>query len=146
MSQIFSFLMQSHPIKDVCMILLVTFCNFALQCTFLNAVSLTVIGESYIKSAVFMKVVKIKLYVAKSSGKNTWLPPWRAQINFSTQTWIHIFSSFFSYHLQNFINSPEQKAVLVLSQCKIHQYMTSLDRLANNCTNIHLIIDQFISR
>ena len=37
--------------------------------------------------------------------------------------------------------------LLVLSQCKMHQqHMKSGDHLANACTNIHLITDQFISR
>ena len=36
--------------------------------------------------------------------------------------------------------------LLVLSQCKLHKHMKSRDHLANDCTNIHSIIDQFIRR
>ena len=42
--------------------------------------------------------------------------------------------------------NSQLQSILVLSQCKIHQHMKSQDHLANDCMNIHLIIDQFISR
>ena len=43
------------------------------------------------------------------------------------------------------LSSSHIRLVLVLSQCKIHQYMKSQDHLANDCTNIMCFLLTFIN-
>ena len=72
---------------------------------------------------------------AKSYKKST---PWTRVMTINSSNYYKV-----DYDPKN-MNSQLQ-SILVLSQCKIHQHMKSRDHLANDCTNIHLIIDQFIS-
>ena len=41
------------------------------------------------------------------SGIPTWLPIWRIQVPIFTHYWMHIFSSFFFFPIESFINSSE---------------------------------------
>ena len=77
-------------------------------------------------------------------------------ILFEGLAWISMvryFRKCFSEFLVNISDSKpighlniDRGEILVLSQCRIQQHMKSRDHLANDCTNIHFIIDQFISR
>ena len=66
-------------------------------------------------------------------------------ITMNEEVFLKIFNREFLTTQSTPLNQFYPRSLLVLSQCKIHRHMKSRDHLANNCTNIYLIIDQFIS-